>query len=102
MPVMQRTALQREHGENRFENRSQQPRRCNCGLLQQNLLVAAEEGGLVKLHARGGQRVEILPRLWSSHDYGIAGGMYFHDILYVAAVRHAAGATPRSLPAAAG
>ena len=58
------------------------------------LLVAAEGAGLVKLHARGGHRVEILPRLWASHDRGIAGGMYLHDIVYVAATR------PR--PAAAG
>jgi hypothetical protein len=65
------------------------------------LLVAAEEMGLVKLHARGGQRVEILPRLWSSHDFGMAGGMYYHDALYIAASRaYAAAATAR--PAAAG
>jgi hypothetical protein len=49
------------------------------------LLVAAEEAGLVKLHARGGHRVDILPRLWSSHDRGIAGGMYLGDIIYKAA-----------------
>jgi hypothetical protein len=49
------------------------------------LLMTAEETGLVKLHARS--RVEILPRLWSSHDRGMAGGMYIHDILYLAAVR---------------
>ncbi len=51
------------------------------------LLVAAEEAGLVKLHERGGRRVEILPRLWSDHDYGMAGGMYFHDVVYLAATR---------------
>jgi hypothetical protein len=51
------------------------------------LLVAAEGAGLVKLHARGGHQVEILPRLWSSHDRGMAGGMYLHDILYVAATK---------------
>jgi hypothetical protein len=51
------------------------------------LLVAAEQAGLVKLHARGGHRVEILPRLWSSYDRGIAGGMYIHDMVYVAATR---------------
>jgi hypothetical protein len=49
------------------------------------LLVAAEERGLVKLHARGGRRVEILPRLWSSHDRGLAGGMYINDLIHVAA-----------------
>jgi hypothetical protein len=54
------------------------------------LLVAAEEGGLVKLHGRGGRRVEILPRLWASHDRGMASGMYIHDIAYVAAAKAAA------------
>jgi hypothetical protein len=49
------------------------------------LLVAAEEAGLVKLHGRGGRMVEILPRLWTSHDRAIAGGMYGHDLAYVAA-----------------
>lgn len=47
-----------------------------------NLLIAAEEMGLVKLHMRGGQRVEILPRLWTSHDRGMAVGMYLHDLAY--------------------
>ena len=53
------------------------------------LLIAAEERGLVKLHARGGQRVEILPELWASHDRGIAGGMYYHEVLFVATTRAA-------------
>jgi hypothetical protein len=53
------------------------------------LLVAAEEIGLVKLHARGGHRVEILPRLWSSHDHGIAAGMHIHDMAYVVAIKGA-------------
>jgi hypothetical protein len=51
------------------------------------LLVVAEEAGLVKLHARGGRRVELLPRLWASHDRGISTGMYLHDVIYVAATR---------------
>jgi DNA-binding MarR family transcriptional regulator len=51
------------------------------------LLAAAEKAGLVKLQARGGRRVEILPRFWSSHDRGTANGMYFHDIIYLAATR---------------
>jgi hypothetical protein len=54
-----------------------------------NLLVAAEQAGLVKLHARGGRRVEILPRLWSCHDRGIAGGMYLHDMVFLATERAA-------------
>jgi DNA-binding transcriptional ArsR family regulator len=49
------------------------------------LLMAAEDAGLVKLHARGGRRVEILPRFWSSHDRGLASGMYINDIAYLAA-----------------
>jgi hypothetical protein len=51
------------------------------------LLVAAEEAGLVKLHARGGRRVELRPRLWSNYHRGIAGGMYLHDMIYLAAAR---------------
>jgi hypothetical protein len=48
------------------------------------LLSAAQDAGLVKLHARGGHRVEILPRLWVSHDRGMSCGMYLHDMLYLA------------------
>jgi hypothetical protein len=59
-----------------------------CGVSRthvRRLLAAAADAGLVKLHARGGHRVEILPRLWSSYDRGIAGGMYINDMIYVAA-----------------
>jgi hypothetical protein len=49
------------------------------------LLAAAEATGLVKLQARGGHRVEILPRLWTSYDRAIAGGMFLHDLIYGAA-----------------
>jgi hypothetical protein len=49
----------------------------------------AEAAGLARLRARGGQRVELLPRLWASHDRGMAAGMYLHDIVYTAATsRH--------------
>lgn len=54
------------------------------------LLERAEESGLVKLQARGGHRVEILPRLWTSYDRGIAGGMFLHDLIYGAATGRAA------------
>ncbi len=47
-----------------------------------HILTAAEELGLVRLHGRGGHKVEILPRLWSSHAQGIAGGMYLHDLVH--------------------
>jgi len=66
-----------------------------------NLLTAAEELGLVKLHARGGHRVEILPRLWSSHDRAIAGGMYVHDMAYVATARAAPEIGQQRVPMAA-
>jgi hypothetical protein len=46
------------------------------------LLVAAQDAGLVNLKARGGHRIEILPRLWSSYDRSIAGGMFAHDLVY--------------------
>lgn len=50
-------------------------------------LAAAEEASLVRVIGRGGQRVELLPRLWTTYDYGLAGGMYLHDIVYLAALR---------------
>jgi DNA-binding MarR family transcriptional regulator len=51
------------------------------------LLVAAEAAGLVRLRARGGRNVEILPRHWASYDQGLAAGMYIHDLVYVATER---------------
>lgn len=54
------------------------------------ILVAAEEAGLVRVIGRGGQRVELLPRVWTTYDYGIAGGMYMHDAVYLAALREQA------------
>lgn len=56
------------------------------------LLIAAENAGLVGLTRHGGQRVEILPRMWSSYDRAIARGMFLHDMLYVAASQRAAAA----------
>jgi hypothetical protein len=53
------------------------------------LLIAAETAGLVRLHTRGGHRVEILPRQWASYDRGMAVGMYLHDMVYVATERAA-------------
>jgi hypothetical protein len=51
------------------------------------MLVEAQDAGLVKLHGRGGHQVEILPRFWSSHDRGLAIGMYLHDASYLAAMK---------------
>jgi DNA-binding MarR family transcriptional regulator len=58
------------------------------------LLTEAEASALVRLHARGGGSVEILPRLWASHDRGMAGGTFLNDAGYVLAtaeLRAAAG-----------
>jgi hypothetical protein len=52
------------------------------------LLTNAEAAGLVRLHARGGRGVELLPRLWAAHDRGMATGMHYHDQIYVATMRH--------------
>lgn len=67
-----------------------------------DLLVQAEELGLVRLHERGGRRVEILPRLWTVYDRSMAAGQYGADIAYLAASRMIAqGAMtgPEMLPA---
>lgn len=46
------------------------------------ILRGAEALGLVRLADRGGRRVELTPKLWSSFDLGIAGGMFMHDLVY--------------------
>jgi hypothetical protein len=51
------------------------------------LLEAAQSAGLMKLSARGGRSVEILPPMWSSYDRALAGGMYLHDVVYLATAR---------------
>jgi hypothetical protein len=51
------------------------------------LLEAAQSAGLMKLSARGGRSVEILPAMLSSYDRALAGGMYLHDIVYLATAR---------------
>jgi DNA-binding MarR family transcriptional regulator len=61
------------------------------------LLARAQENGLVKLQARGGHRVAILPRLWASHDRGISCGMFLNDMVYVATLDSgAAHASPQA------
>jgi hypothetical protein len=49
------------------------------------LLETAQAAGLVRLHERGGRGVEILPRLWASHDRAFACRMYLYDLVHVAA-----------------
>jgi DNA-binding MarR family transcriptional regulator len=51
------------------------------------LLVTAQAAGLVRLHERGGRRVEILARLWASHDRALACRLYLYDLVHVAASR---------------
>ena len=46
------------------------------------LLVAAQRAALVRLRARGGHSVEILPRLWAGYDRGMATGLSLHDLVY--------------------
>lgn len=46
------------------------------------ILNEAQDAGLVRLQGRGGHRVEILPRLWTSYDRGLAAGMFGHDIVH--------------------
>ncbi len=57
------------------------------GAQVRKLLTAAEEKSLVKLHVRGGRKVEIRPELWASHERALAGGMYFHDVVFAATMR---------------
>ena len=47
------------------------------------LLEKAASAGLVRLHERGGRRVELLPTLWDAHGRGISCGMYLHDLTFV-------------------
>ncbi len=51
------------------------------------LIQAAQAAGMMKLSGRGESRVEIMPRLWSGYDRSLAGGMYLHDVVYLAALR---------------
>ncbi len=50
------------------------------------ILVEAQDAGLVRLHSRGGHRVEILPRLWASYDRGLAVGMFILDSIHALVV----------------
>jgi hypothetical protein len=51
------------------------------------LMQTAQSAGLVRLIGRGGGEIEILPRLWSSYDRGLAVGMYLHDAVNVVVMR---------------
>lgn len=67
------------------------------------LLETAQAAGLVRLHERGGRRVEILPPLWAGHDRALACRLYLYDLVHVAALRsdradEAAPAEPLRIP----
>src|SRR4051812_3824602 len=51
-----------------------------------DVLHGAEAMGLVKLHGLGGQRVEILPRLWAAHARDMAIGLHLHGMIYAKAL----------------
>lgn len=50
------------------------------------ILLEAQGAGLVRLDGRGGHRVEILPKLWTSYDRGLAAGMFSHDMVHAVVV----------------
>lgn len=52
-----------------------------------NLMMSAEQAGLVRIVGRGGRSIEILPRHWTSYDRGLAVGMYLHDAVNLLAMR---------------
>ena len=58
------------------------------------VLVEAQDAGLVRLDGRGGHRVEILPRLWTSYDRGLAAGMLSHDMVHALATERSARCHP--------
>lgn len=66
------------------------------------LMESAQSAGLVKLVGRGGYKIEILPRFWTSYDRGLAVGMYLHDAANVVAMRewtrNRSAATPLAIP----
>lgn len=64
------------------------------------LLESAQDAGLLKLHARGGHQVEILPRMWAGYDLGLAGGFYFHDVVFAASLERFGHPMATSGPAA--
>jgi len=66
-----------------------------------SLLDAAQAAGLVRLEGRGGNRVQILPRLWESYDRGLAAGMFSHEMVHALAVGRPSAATAREAGARA-
>jgi hypothetical protein len=65
------------------------------------IVEEAQSAGLVRLHGRGGHRVEILPRFWASYDHGLAVGMFIHDTMHAVTIGRQAGSMRRSAAIAA-
>jgi DNA-binding GntR family transcriptional regulator len=65
------------------------------------IVAEAEAAGLVRLHGRGGHRVEILPRFLASYDHGLAVGMFILDTVHAVAVGRQAAVTASRAPVAA-
>lgn len=65
------------------------------------IVEEAQAAGLVRLHGRGGHRVDILPRLWTSYDRGLAVGMFIHDTVHAVTTGRQAGVTPQATALAA-
>jgi hypothetical protein len=47
-----------------------------------SLMAAAQRAKLVRVRARGGHFVEILPRLWACYDRGMATGLFLQDLVH--------------------
>jgi hypothetical protein len=52
-----------------------------------SVLEAAQSAGLVRIHGRGGNGIEVLPRMLDSYDRGLAAGMLVHDMIHALVVR---------------
>ena len=51
-----------------------------------SILEAAQSAGLVRIHGRGGNGIEVLPRMLESYDRGIAAGMLAHDMVHAVVI----------------
>ncbi len=65
------------------------------------IVAEAQDAGLVRLHGRGGHRVEILPRFWASYDHGLAIGMFIHDVVHAVTIGRQARTAPQAVAIAA-
>lgn len=66
-----------------------------------SILETAQSAGLVRIHGRGGNGIEVLPRMLESYDRGIAAGMLVHDMIHAVVIgrkrsKHAGRAAPEA------